>query len=248
MSADANDEASFGVGKHVYKSLKWGTIRTDSSTLDKFKTLKELGYDGVELDSPEGVDKREALQASRTTGLPIEGIVNSTHWRIRHSDPDPAVRAQALKNMRTALRDAKYVGADSVLLVPGKVTDPKTENHAQVWERSIAGIRKLLPLAAELKIKILIENIGNGFCYDPKQLAQYIDEINSRWVGGPAFTQGGWRVYIKDNDFVASGPSSTWVFGHPQFSLCSKWPLFKQPSQAELYDTLPPPSGKTKAL
>ena len=31
------------------------------------------------------------------------------------------------------------------------------------------------------------------------------------WVCGPAFTQGGWRVYIKDSDFVAPGPSSTWV-------------------------------------
>ena len=67
--------------------------------------------------------------------------------------------------------------------MPGKVTDPKTENHDQVWGRSIAEIRKLLPLAEDLQIKILIENVGNGFCYDPKQFAQYVDEINSPWVG-----------------------------------------------------------------
>jgi hexulose-6-phosphate isomerase len=176
-------------------------IRTDGSTLEKFKMLKELGYDGVELDSPEGVDKREALEASRTTGLPIEGIVNSTHWRVRHSDPDPAVRAQALANMRTALRDAKFVGADSVLLVPGKVTDPKTENHDQVWERSITAIRELVPLAEELQIKILIENVGNDFCYDPKQFAQYIDEINSPWVG----------VHFDIGNHIWVSPPARWI-------------------------------------
>lgn len=188
----------FEIGRHIYKSLKWGMIRFDGTTLEKFKLLKELGYDGVELDSPDGVDKKEALEASRKTGLPIEGIVNSTHWKIRHSDPDPAVRAQAVKNMEIALRDAKFVGADSVLLVPGRVNDEKTENHDQVWERSIADIRKVLPLAEELGIKILIENVGNGFCYDPVLMAKYIDEIahplvgvhfdigNQIWVSPPA--------------------------------------------------------------
>ncbi len=102
----AKDKNSLDIGKQIYKSLKWGMIRTDGSTLEKFKLLKELGYDGVELDSPGGVNKKEALQASQATGLPIEGLVNSTHWKVRHSDPDPDVRAQALKNMQTALRDA----------------------------------------------------------------------------------------------------------------------------------------------
>ena len=179
----AKDQHGLDIGKQIYKSLKWGMIRTDGSTLEKFQLLKELGYDGVELDSPGGVNKKEALRASQATGLPIEGIVNSTHWQVRHSDPDPDVRAQALKNMQTAMRDAQFVGADSVLLVPGKVTDPKNENHDQVWKRSITEISKLLPLAQKLKIKILIENVGNGFCYDPKQLARYIDEFNSPWIG-----------------------------------------------------------------
>ncbi|MDA1274887.1 MAG: sugar phosphate isomerase/epimerase [Verrucomicrobia bacterium] len=176
-------ENDFEIGKHIYKSLKWGMIRHDGSVLEKFKLLKELGFDGVEVDSPEGVNKHEAIEASRATDLPIEGVVNSTHWNIRHSDPDSSVRAQALKNMETAMRDAKAVGANSVLLVPGKVTDEKNENHDQVWSRSITEIRKLLPLAEELGVQILIENVGNGFCYDPKLAAEYIDEIDHSLVG-----------------------------------------------------------------
>jgi hexulose-6-phosphate isomerase len=179
---DAN-EPNAEIGRHIYKSLKWNMIKIDGTTLDKFRLVKDLGYDGIELDSPDGVDKAEALAASEQVGLPIEGIVNATHWQIRHSDADDSVRAQALKNMQTAMRDAHTVGADSVLLVPGKVTDPEHENHDHVWKRSIADIRRLIPLAEELKVRILIENVGNGFCVEPKLFAEYIDEINSKWVG-----------------------------------------------------------------
>lgn len=197
----AENETSLKIGTHIYKSLKWGMIKHDGSTLEKFTLLKELGYDGVEVDSPGGVDKREAIEASAKTGLPIEGVVNSTHWNIRHSDPDPEVRAQALKNMKTALRDAKAVGADSVLLVPGKVTDEQKENHDQVWSRSVAEIRKLLPLAEDLEVKILIENVGNGFCYEPKLVADYIDEIDHPLVG----------VHFDIGNHISVSPPAHWI-------------------------------------
>ena len=202
----ATDVGNADIGRHIYKSLKWNMIRIDGSLLEKFKLLEELGYDGVELNSPDDMDKNDALEASRQTAIPIEGIVNSTHWKIRHSDPDPAVRAQALENMQTAMRDARFFGADSVLLVPGKVTDPEKENHDHVWERSIADIRRLLPLADKLQIEILIENVGNGFCTDPKLMAQYIDEIDSPWVG----------VHFDIGNHISFGPPADWihVLGH----------------------------------
>jgi L-ribulose-5-phosphate 3-epimerase len=198
---DAQDEADLDVGRQIYKSLKWNMVKLPGSTLEKFQTLKRLGYDGVELDSPNGIDAEEALVASRDAQLPIEGIVNSTHWNIRHSDPDPAVRSQALENMRTAMNYAGLVGADSVLLVPGKVTDPERENHDHVWQRSIADIRRLIPLADRLGIRILIENVGNGFCETPELFAQYIDEIDSEWVA----------IHFDIGNFIRISPPAQWI-------------------------------------
>lgn len=186
---------------NIYKSLKWGMIQVEGSTLEKFQLLKRLGYDGVEIDSPVGVDPDEALAASQEAGLPIEGVVNSTHWKIRHSDPDANVRSQALANMQTAMRTARRVGADSVLLVPGKVTDPDLENHDHVWNRSIADIRRLLPLAEKLNVKILIENVGNDFCTDPKTFAQYIDEIDHPMVG----------VHFDIGNHITYSPPADWI-------------------------------------
>jgi hexulose-6-phosphate isomerase len=199
--AEAAEPDHLDVGKHIYKSLKWDMVRQDGTAVEKFKLLKDLGYDGVELDSPNGLNKKEAIEASKKSGLPVDGLVDSTHWNIRHSDPDPAVRAQALENLETALREAKLVGADSVLLVPGKVTDPKKENHDQVWERSIVEIRKVLPLVEELGVNLLIENVGNGFCNNPELLAKYIDEIKHPLVG----------VHFDLGNHILVSPPAHWI-------------------------------------
>ncbi len=170
-------------------SLKCGMADFGANLEEKFRILKELGYDGVELDSPGGQDKAEALAASKATGLPIHGVVDSIHWQTRLSDPDASVREKGLQGLFTAIRESHSVGGSSVLLVPG-VVDAKT-NHDQAWERSIVEIRKALPLAAELGIHILIENVWNRMFYTEnggnaqtaEKLAAYLDEIDSPWVG-----------------------------------------------------------------
>lgn len=188
-------------GRHLYKSLKWNMVRLEGTLEEKFSVLKEIGFDGVELESPGEINSDEALAASVEVSLPIEGVVNSTHWTVRHSDPNPEVRQQALDNMMTAMRFAAAVGATSVLLVPGKVTDPETENHQQVWDRSIGEIRRMLPLAEQLKIQILIENVGNGFCEDPQTFADYIDAINSPWVA----------VHFDIGNHIRISPPADWI-------------------------------------
>lgn len=175
----------------ILKSIKYGMFGENLPIADKFRALKEIGYDGVELNSPGGVDKKQALAASRETGLPIHGVVDSIHWGTRLSSPDAATRRKGLEGLKTAIRDTRLVGGSAVLLVPGAVRDAKNENHQQVWERSIEQISLAIPLAAKFGIHILIENVWNNFLYDPKGdnnqsadlLAKYLDEINSPWVG-----------------------------------------------------------------
>ena len=99
------------------------------------------------------------------------------------SDADPSVRDQAVQNLKDAIQFSSDCGGDSVLLVIGKVTDSKTENHQQVEQRSIEGIRKVLPLAARLGVRVLCENVGNGFCPEATAWSGYLDSIASPFVG-----------------------------------------------------------------
>jgi L-ribulose-5-phosphate 3-epimerase len=169
--------------------------------------LEELGYDGVELDSPGGQNKEEALAASKATGLPIHGVVDSIHWKIRLSDPDAAVREEGLKGLLTALRESHACGGSSVLLVPG-VVDAKT-NHEDACARSIEQIRKALPLAAELGVHILIENVWNRMFYtedggtaqSAEKLVAFLDEIDSPWVGS-YFDIGNHQRFSKPAEWI----------------------------------------------
>lgn len=168
--------------KTMKKAVKWGMIQVQGSVLDKFKLLKELGFDGVELDAPSSLDKNEVLQARDETGLPIHGVVDSVHWNDTLSNSDAAVRSRGVKALEQALRDSKAYGGTTVLLVPGKVERGRV-SYADVYKRSQEEVRKVLPLAQELNIKIAIENVWNDFLLSPLEEARYIDEFESPYVG-----------------------------------------------------------------
>ncbi len=163
------------------KSLKFGMVKEDLSIMDKFKLLKDLGFDGVELDSPNDLNQNEVLDARDKVDFPIPGVIDSVHWRKTLSDPDAAVRREGLEGLKTALRDAKAYGSTTVLLVPAVVNANVAYDVA--YKRSQAEIRKALPLAEELGVKIAIENVWNHILMSPMEMARYIDEINSPWVG-----------------------------------------------------------------
>jgi L-ribulose-5-phosphate 3-epimerase len=184
------------------KAVKFGMIGIKGSIEDKFNLIKKLGFEGVELDSPANVNKQEAVEASKKTGIVIHGVVDSTHWNIRHSDPKPEVRAKALEDLLGALKDAKLYGGTTALLVPGKVSDDKNENFDQVWERSTEQVKKAIPTAKELGVKIAIEVVWNNFLTTSDQLIKYVDQFNDPIVG----------AYFDCSNMIKYGePSATWI-------------------------------------
>lgn len=203
-SAAAADTSAPLKGR-IYKSLKIGMVNVPGSLTDKFKLLKEVGFDGVEMDSP-GMNVAETQKAIAESGLPVDGTVCASHWNIRHSDKDPAVRAKALADLQQALRDTHAVGGYSVLLVVGHGKDG---TEREVWDRSIANIRQALPLAAKVGVSILVENVWNQFLYqhdgpenqNANKLRDYIDELNSPWVG-VHFDIGNHQKYAKPAEWI----------------------------------------------
>lgn len=180
-------------------AVKWGMIELEGSPADKFGLCKELGYDGMELISPNNPPIEALRAASAATGMPVHGVVNDRHWKVRLSAPDQPTRDAGRAILEQAIRDAADMGGHTVLLVPGVVNGEAT--HEQVWSRSIAEIRKTLPLAASRGVRLLIENVWNGFCETPEQLRDYLDEIGSPWVGS----------YYDIGNSQKFSPSEKWI-------------------------------------
>lgn len=166
----------------VKKTLKFGMVREEGLSIkEKFQLLKDLGFDGVEMDSPSDLDRDEIIEARDEVEFPIPGVIDSVHWRQTLSDPDPAVRDQGLEGLRTAIRDAQAFGASTVLLVPAVVNQEVSYDDA--YRRSQEEIRKVLPYAEEHGVKIAIENVWNHFLLSPLEMARYLDEFESPWIG-----------------------------------------------------------------
>lgn len=161
------------------KGIMWGTVPTKGSVLDKMKAIKEAGFHGAEMNSH--MDQAEVLKARDETGLEIPSVCNDRHWAKPLSSPDPKVRQEGLDALLQTLRDAKAYGAGSILLVPGTVG--KDTTYQECWDRSIVEIRKAIPLAEELGVKISCENVWNNFLTDESQALLYLEAINSPLVG-----------------------------------------------------------------
>lgn len=165
----------------IKKSLKYGMIKTDGSVLEKFQLIKDLGYDGVEMPSPNELDNDEIIEARDKTGLEIPGVVNSMHWKFPLSHPDPEIRKTCVDSMTTALQDCKAYGGTTVLLVPGVVNEDISYGNA--WERSRIEIKKMIPEAEKTGIKIAFENVWSNFILSPIEAANYVDYFDHELIG-----------------------------------------------------------------
>lgn len=163
------------------KGLGFGMIKEDLSIADKFKLVKDLGFDGVELNSPVNINKSEILDAIEKTGVKVPGVVNKDHWQMPLSDPDPGIRQQIIQSVAESLQEVKEFGGDTVLVVPGVVNEKVT--YEQAYHTAMNSIRQLIPFAEKTGMQIALENVWNNFLISPLEAKRFVDEINHPLVG-----------------------------------------------------------------
>lgn len=199
--AAAQPAAQPAARPRLRKAVKYGMVQIPNGThKQRLDLAKRCGFAGVEIDSPGTPNLDDLVAASKETGVAIHGVVDSVHWRDTLSHPDEAVRARGLAALTGAIEDARRVGADTVLLVPGVVN--KDVSVEQCWERSTAEVRKALPLAEKAGVKIAIEVVWNDFITTPEQLIRYVDQFNSRFVA----------AYFDTSNMIKYGvPPAEWI-------------------------------------
>jgi L-ribulose-5-phosphate 3-epimerase len=182
------------------KAVLISMLPKSMSYLDRFKLAVNCGFEGVEaqtITDPKEAD--EIKEASIKAKIPIHSVMNMGHWEWPLSSANPEDIKKSMERMEISLRNAKLWGADTVLLVPGVVRPDTT--IPQAWERSQPHIRKLIPLAEELKVVIGIEPVWNKFLLTPYDTAKYVDEFKSPWV----------RAYFDVGNVVMYGYPQEWI-------------------------------------
>ena len=186
-------------GAKIRKALQFGMLPKNLSNADKFKLAKECGFEGIEGSPMKDLDAARQLgRLARQAGVPIHSIVYGG-WGAPFSDPDPKVIEKGLAGMETALRSAKALGAETVLLVPAIVNE--NVGYGDAYKRSQEHIRKLLPLAEQLGIVIAVENVWNKFLLSPLEFARYVDEFDSPCL----------KAYFDVGNVIIYGYAQDWI-------------------------------------
>lgn len=186
-------------GAKLRKALQLGMLPKKLPDAEKFKLAKKCGFDGIEASPMKDLNAARRLgRLARQAGVPIHSIVYGG-WGAPFSDPDPKVIEKGLAGMETALRSAKALGAEVVLLVPAVVKE--NVSYEQAYKRSQRHIRKLLPLAEELGVVIAVENVWNKFLLSPLEFARYVDEFESPWL----------KAYFDIGNVILFGYSQDWI-------------------------------------
>ncbi|MDA0831782.1 MAG: sugar phosphate isomerase/epimerase [Planctomycetota bacterium] len=193
MRVGADDTKNHG----IKKAVKYSMVAGDAPMVEKFKLLKAIGFEGIDMNVP--ADHDEVNAAQKESGLIVHGVVSYDHWKKPFSHPDPEVRSSGLESFLGAIRDAHAYGASSVLLVPAVVN--KDISYDQAYDYSQQEIRKAIPLAEDLGIDILIENVWNSFLLSPLELAQYLDEFDTPHIG----------AYFDVGNVVRYGWPEQWI-------------------------------------
>ena len=176
---------------------------------------KEAGFDGIELSldetGPTGLDATpEGLADIRAyaeeLGIALPSVASGLYWSNPFTSDDEAVREKGIKIAEKQLEMARALGAKGILVVPGAVGVSFIPGFATVdydvaYDRALQAFMRLKPKAEELEIHIGIENVWNQFLLSPLEMRDFIDKIDSPYVG----------AYFDVGNVVATGYPEQWI-------------------------------------
>jgi len=181
-----------------YKAINAWIIAGFGGEKTPFEAIEyaaSYGLDGIELTVGDcvsiGTSEEECVKIkdfAREKGIGLRSLASGFYWGCSLGSPDENERADALAFTKKYLQIAAWLGAESVLVVPGAVDVAWDESRPVVpymtcWKQATKSINELLPLAAELDVNICLENVWNKFLYSPVEMKQFIEQFNSEKLG-----------------------------------------------------------------
>lgn len=121
------------------------------------------------------------------------------HWRYPLSSPEESTREKGREITRQALRIAHWMEIESLLVVPGTVTE--NAPYDLVLEHSLASLHALRTEAEKQRVAIALENVWNRFLLSPTEFRDFIDQCDSAYIG----------AYFDIGNVLAFGYPEQWI-------------------------------------
>lgn len=174
-----------------------GGLDGSMSIAKAMETAKKYGYESIELSFDlEGelslntteAKAKEIAEMANNIGIKISSLASGMYWGASMTSDDKSVVQKSIDATKKYLEVASNVGVDTILVIPGAVDiffDPssKTVSYCDCYKRASDAIAELIVPAKEAKVCMGIENVWNKFLLSPKEMAMFIDQFNSPFVG-----------------------------------------------------------------
>lgn len=158
---------------------------------------RRYGFQAVELCIGEagalGLDTDEArcrgiLAYAEKLGISVASVASGLYWDYALGSDAPEDRERAVAALERMIRITSWLGARTLLTIPGAVDvffqpGGAVIPYDTVWERAVAGLKRVLPLAEECGVALGIENVWNKFLTSPLEMARFIDQFESPAIG-----------------------------------------------------------------
>lgn len=182
----------------MYKALNYwvfggfGPNRTPFEFIDFAVTMQ---LDGIELTVGDAIDpditEAECVKIrdyAKSQKIGLRSLATGFYWGCSLASEDAAESTNANAFTRKYLQIAAWLGAETVLVVPGATCvawDPSrpVQSYASVWKNSTAAIRELLPAAEKIGVDIALENVWNRFLLSPMEWKFYLEQFDSSRIG-----------------------------------------------------------------
>ncbi len=182
----------------MYKALNYwvfGGFDGQKTPYEFIDWAAAKGLDGVELTVGECL-KAEITEAeckaiaayAKAKGVGLRTLASGAGWGCALGAADAAERQQAIAFVKQYLQIAAWIGAETVLVVPGATRvawEPSRPvlPYKTVWDNATASIRELAPVAEALGVNLAIENVWNRFLISPMEWKFFLDQFKSPRVG-----------------------------------------------------------------
>lgn len=165
--------------------------------------LEEKGELTVSTDE---VTCRRIGETIREAGLEVASLACGLFWQASYTSPDPEDRARARAWTLAGLDRARWLGTDTLLVIPGVVSHfarpaVQVQSYAEALSLALHALCELAPEAEERGVTIAIENVWNQFLISPVEMRDFIDRVNSPMV----------RAYLDVGNVLKFGFPQDWI-------------------------------------
>ncbi len=131
---------------------------------------------------------QELRDVAAELGLGLETVASGLYWDRALASAEEAKRAQARQDLEQMIPIVNWLGAKTLLTIPGAVDvffmpDRPALGYDFVWGHAVTGLRAVAPTAEAHGVRLGIENVWNKFLMSPVEMNYFLDEVGSPNVG-----------------------------------------------------------------